>query len=364
MKTIKNKKDRGWNYNMISISQMNREGNKYQKRKHMIITGLCNNNCRFCFSKENLKIGHLSVNKIKKILDQGLSEGCEGLIISGGEPTIHPEFIEVIYLAKKRGYKYIEVITNGRMFSYPSFFKKVKDAGLDAITFSVHGHNAVLHDFITRVKGSYNQVIKAVKFASRLHIPIKINVVVNKKNINHLKDIASTFSELGVRVIGLLQLVPFGEAWNNRDRLFYDLSKYNKSIKEFLEESKKRGLSVWSNRFNVNTYSCYPELAQDPDKFVNEVEARLYEFQESSNKNKPLYCYPNRCDFCFLKNFCKTFFEINDFVHNNKRGFKVNPIKFADYYARNIVPLLIKGKKGDTNLIKHNIPKFIEAKQK
>ena len=212
----KNKSD-----SKISISQIDKKGGICQKRKHILITSLCNNNCIFCFSKNNIKIGNLRLNKIEKILDDGLSEGCSGLIISGGEPTIHPKFIELISLAKKKGYKHVRVITNGRMFSYSSFLRRAKQAGLDEIAFSIHGHNAKLHDYITGTKGSYNQVIRAVKLAHKLKIPMKINVVVNKKNIKYLKDIVLTFSELGIKTIGLLQIVPFGEAWTNRNQLFF-----------------------------------------------------------------------------------------------------------------------------------------------
>lgn len=332
---------------IISISQLDRNGEKYQKRKHILITGLCNNNCLFCFSKNNLKINHLAIKKIKQMFDDGISEGCNGLIISGGEPTLHPNFIEIISLAKNTGYKYIQIITNGRMFSYPTFLRKAKDAGLSEITFSIHGHNAKLHDYITQVKGSYNQVIKAVKLAHRYKIPMKINIVVNKKNIKHLKDMALTFAKLRVKTIGLLQIVPFGDAWINRNKLFYDLSKYNKNIKEFIEESKKKKISICSNRFDLELFEDYPELAQDPHKFINEVEARLNEFETLTKKGKELYCYPVKCNYCFLKDFCKELHTKNkkirsglttkkDIAYLNENNL-INPIKFAENYIKKFI---------------------------
>ncbi len=335
---------RAWNNDLVSISQIDRFGKNYQKRKHLLITSLCNNNCLFCFSKENLKIKNLSLKEIEEKLEEGLLEGCKGVIISGGEATIHPKFIQIIGIAKEKGYKYVEVITNGRMLSYPLFIKKIKKKGIDAITFSIHGHDAKTHDSLTRVKGSYNQAIKAISLATKLKIQIKINIVVNKKNIKHLSKMADIFSEIGVTTIGLLQLVPFGEAWANRKELFYNLNEYEKYIKKFIKKTKEKNITIWSNRFDVKTYLKYPELSQDPSKFINEVEARIFEFENSSLKNKPLFCYPKRCNYCFLKDFCKNFYEINELIHKENIQRRIDPIKFAQFYSKKIVPLSIQGK--------------------
>ena len=109
---------------MTKISQVIFEDGAKKKSKHILITGLCNNNCMFCFSKGILKKQHKPLQQIKKELKEGIKEGCEKLVLSGGEPTIHPNFLEILEEGKKADYKSISTITNGRMFSYQGFLDR------------------------------------------------------------------------------------------------------------------------------------------------------------------------------------------------------------------------------------------------
>ena len=59
---------------------------------------------------------------IKSELVQARKE-CNGVVFTGGEPTIHDSIIESLKTAKKLNFETIQVQTNGRMFAYPDFCK-------------------------------------------------------------------------------------------------------------------------------------------------------------------------------------------------------------------------------------------------
>lgn len=79
------------------------------------VTNNCNLKCPTCYADSN-KGNYLSLEKIERMLDfyQEAEGGkAEVLQISGGEPTLHPQIIEIIKLAKKKQIKSVMLNTNG-----------------------------------------------------------------------------------------------------------------------------------------------------------------------------------------------------------------------------------------------------------
>ncbi len=107
----------------------------FEKKKWISITGLCNNNCMFCLDSDRPDKFHRDPEQIKKEIKEAKDQGNTKLIISGGDPTIHPNIIDFVKYAKKLGYNKIQVITNGRMFASQEFTTKIIKAGLDEVTF-------------------------------------------------------------------------------------------------------------------------------------------------------------------------------------------------------------------------------------
>lgn len=80
------------------------------------ITDRCNLTCPTCYASSSPSHGrHRTLEEIEKMLDIIVaSEGEPDVVqISGGEPTIHPNFFEILDLAKKRPIKHLMVNTNG-----------------------------------------------------------------------------------------------------------------------------------------------------------------------------------------------------------------------------------------------------------
>lgn len=79
------------------------------------ITKACNMACGFCYASASDGT-HLSLNQIEAMMDFYIdSEGgsAEILQISGGEPTLHPEILEIIRMARRKAIKYVMLNTNG-----------------------------------------------------------------------------------------------------------------------------------------------------------------------------------------------------------------------------------------------------------
>ncbi|NTV23416.1 MAG: radical SAM protein [Nanoarchaeota archaeon] len=92
------------------------------------VTSICDLKCNVCYARSG-KGTHLSMVEIEKRMDhfQKAEHGkAEILQISGGEPTTHPQIIEILELAKKKGIKHVMLNTNGvRIAHDPDFAEKL-----------------------------------------------------------------------------------------------------------------------------------------------------------------------------------------------------------------------------------------------
>jgi len=280
----------------------------HEKRNWVRLTSMCNNKCTFCLDTlaHNETMG--PEDEIKFRIIDGRRKGATRLILSGGEPTIHPSYAKFIKYGRMAGYSKIQTVTNGRMFSYPAFLKRCLDAGLDEITFSIHGHNAKVHDALVGVQGAFDEEVEGLVNALEDGRPIvNIDVCLNKGNIKRLPQLLDRFIGLGVKEFDLLHLIPFGNAWDekHRDRLVYDLEDAAPYIQAALKYSERPDIHIWFNRFPPPYLEGYEHLIQDPYKLNDEARGRYEEYELWLTRNRPLSCREEeRCSRCYMEPFC------------------------------------------------------------
>jgi len=101
-------------------------------KKTVVFTGYtCNNKCIFCCN-ENKRGAYedKKTDELKRNILEARRRGSSYLEIIGGEPTLRKDIVEIVSFAKSCGFKTIMFSTNGRMFSYDSFAKKIVKSGL------------------------------------------------------------------------------------------------------------------------------------------------------------------------------------------------------------------------------------------
>ncbi len=301
--------------------QIDHEAAAHEKRNWVRLTSMCNNKCTFCLDAlaHNETMG--SEEEIRQRIYEGRKNGATRLILSGGEPTIHPSFIKFVKYGQLAGYRRIQTVTNGRMFSYPEFLTRALEAGLHEITFSIHGADAKVHDALVGVKGAFDEEVEGLRRALADGRPIvNIDVCLNRGNIRRLPELLDRFIAMGVREFDLLHIIPFGNAWDraNRDALVYDIDEAMPYIQAALAYSERPDIHIWFNRFPPPYLEHYEHLIQDPYKLVDEVRGRFEEYELWITRRMPLSCRePDRCPRCYLQNVCDTLEQTMDRVHDD-----------------------------------------------
>jgi MoaA/NifB/PqqE/SkfB family radical SAM enzyme len=281
----------------------------HEKRNWVRLTFDCNNRCVFCLDSDTHDGEIRDREEVKQQILDGRRKHATRLILSGGEPTMHPDYIDFIRLGARAGYRKIQTVTNGRMFAYQEFLDRCIAAGLSEITFSLHGPNAKIHDALVGVKGAYEQETAGLKAAlADGRAVVNVDIVINRANVRHLSEMLETFIGFGVREFDLLQVVPFGRAFTEgRDTLFYDLEEMRPHLLAALEYSKRPDIHMWLNRFPPQHLEGYEHLIQDPYKLNDEVRGRKEEFARLLDEGTALDCRePARCRYCYLERLCET----------------------------------------------------------
>jgi His-Xaa-Ser system radical SAM maturase HxsC len=124
----------------------------------------CNNHCLMCSNPDDFwKERDYNYNYLSRRL-LSLRGKIKDMTVTGGEPTIHPDFLRIIDLLKRELPKIeITLLSNGRRFFYPLFTKKCLELNNVNIAISLHGYDAQSHDRITQVNGSFQQTVTGIR---------------------------------------------------------------------------------------------------------------------------------------------------------------------------------------------------------
>jgi radical SAM protein with 4Fe4S-binding SPASM domain len=125
------------------------------------ITNACNLKCPFCPTtpeRGSLKKGLMSLDIVKKIIDEGADNGLYGVKFNiRGEPLLHPELHEFVQYAKKKGLVDVYFNTNAMLLT-EEVSKRLIDAGLDRISVSFEGYTKDVYER-HRVGSNYDTVL-------------------------------------------------------------------------------------------------------------------------------------------------------------------------------------------------------------
>jgi MoaA/NifB/PqqE/SkfB family radical SAM enzyme len=174
------------------------------------LVGACNLHCSYCLRAESMLYGKASFlprERVRQILEGLRKEWGEfSLTLTGGEPTLHPEFGGVVDDVSALGLRY-KVVTNGWHFD------KIIDSlirtreRLMSASFSLDGATREAHD-AWRGKGSFDRLMKAITAARHHKLPFQINVVLRKDTKPQMEAIALLGARLGAKGVNFGAMLP------------------------------------------------------------------------------------------------------------------------------------------------------------
>jgi len=176
------------------------------------LTDRCQLDCRHCTRDPDKQPRDLPLGLIEKVLDEARAKyGASVVALTGGEPTLHPEFPAVLDAIASRGLQW-HLVTNGARFTRllgTLEEQPRRRASLSYVALSVDGPDEATHDSI-RGAGSYREVMTAVTLCKVGHIPFHLKTTLHARNAAHLEAMGLAAAQLGAEEISFAMMRPTG----------------------------------------------------------------------------------------------------------------------------------------------------------
>jgi GTP 3',8-cyclase / cyclic pyranopterin monophosphate synthase len=146
------------------------------------LTERCNLRCTYCMPAEGVELTSksniLSTDEILRLAHLFVDQGVEKIRLTGGEPTVRKDLLDIVTNLKKiEKLQSVSITTNGLVLTKQ--LVPLQRAGLDAINISLDTLQAKKYEQITRRRG-WERVIAGIDLAVQLGYRPKINCVVMK----------------------------------------------------------------------------------------------------------------------------------------------------------------------------------------
>lgn len=165
---------------------------------YLIINSRCNLKCPFCIRKNLTFMDGMSMSTVCQIFEsiEGIFDNIGSVIITGGEPTLHPNFFDIVDMACNR-FKRVLINSNGVFSTEIAEALKERMAHNLYVQISLDGLKGV-HDKL-RGNGSFEKTVNSINAFSEASSHLIISTTVGKANIESVKDMPEFLEGLSFR---------------------------------------------------------------------------------------------------------------------------------------------------------------------
>lgn len=169
---------------------------------YVYAAGSCNLACRHCWIvPEYLPNGsggglYVKLEHVQRAIREGKALGLNSIKLTGGEPTLHPRFRELVSLADDAGLS-LTIETNGTLIDKPlaCFLKAFKHSFF--ISVSLDGATAKTHDALRSVPGSFEMAVSGIRNLVEAGFQPQVICTLHQGNVSELVEVVRLAEELG-----------------------------------------------------------------------------------------------------------------------------------------------------------------------
>ncbi len=298
------------------------------ERLELHLSYQCVQNCVFC--SESGRMSRFAAYPVSRreaaaVLVRKYKEGCRHVTLTGGEPSLHPHFLEILRAAKKIGYT-TYATSNGSRLANRDFAGRALPL-LDELCLSVHGDTPEIHDRATRSPGSFERLLQALRHVKDSPSPpfLLTNTVITRGNIDSLQaTLKFLLTQRSVRHCLFSNLAPEGRGLKNYRRLAVRLRDIGSKVPALARMAKKRGVVLRFFGVPACTLGRHWKLSNDmywsPRVTVERKSLRkvvgLADITSLRPERKRVR--PKRCERCRLNERCGGLFSAYFSAHGDR----------------------------------------------
>ena len=217
------------------------------------LTNRCNVNCLYCHHDGMVKSrDEMTADELYTICKIAKKIGVRKIRLSGGEPLLKKDIVEIVEKIASLDFKDISMTTNGILLE--KYAQDLKDAGLDRVNVSLDTLNRETFEFITKkdyLEDAKKGILKAVEVGL---YPVKINMVI-MKDIN--QDEIDDMFEFCKKNDIVLQLIELIESENCDEDKFskdyhYNLDEIEKELADIADDVREREFMQGRKKYYID----------------------------------------------------------------------------------------------------------------
>lgn len=193
-------------------SRLRRYEHRFVPFMNLMLTGKCNYNCRHCFNAaENAdRMAEWRYEDVLDLLDQAADCGFHGITLTGGEPMLHPRFLDIVRAIYRRGMVLEKLTTNGRFITEEVLdeFARLRCQPQIKISFDGVGH----HDWMRGARGAEERTLAAFALCHDKGFPTFAQVQAYRGNVDALPETLHVLEGIGVDCARIIRTIPL-ERW-------------------------------------------------------------------------------------------------------------------------------------------------------
>lgn len=271
----------------------------------------CNHFCGFC-SNPTTPYTH-DFASMKVLVDDFVARDYFGVILTGGEPSLHPELPDICRYATDQGL-HVRMITNGTRLADRKFAQAMAEAGLKLVHVSVYSLIPEIEDRLRGTTGTLDKALAAIRNAHEFGVEVNINCVINKLNADHLDHNIRYFIEHHpyIRHFVWNNLDPsMGRAEVNQDQFTPRLADFELSLHRALRLLHRSGRTFRVEKVPLCYMTEFAWASTETRKIVKSEE-RIVHFLDDKQTVRQTewgHLYAEVCESCSLRSICGGLFD-------------------------------------------------------
>jgi len=164
------------------------------------VTMGCNLRCEHCYlplaRRLGSRRGELTLPEMQRILSEIADAGCLWLLLTGGEPFLRRDFLQIYDDAKRKGF-IITIFTNGTLLDERNT-NHLAEWRPFAIEISLYGATQATYERVTGIPGSYARCMRGIELLLERDLPLKLKSVLVTLNQHELAEMKQLCESLGL----------------------------------------------------------------------------------------------------------------------------------------------------------------------
>jgi radical SAM protein with 4Fe4S-binding SPASM domain len=158
------------------------------------IADRCNEACVHCYQVQGQK-GELDTAQWKRTFDELAEMGIMFLTITGGEPTLRKDFLELVAYARQLRFA-VKVYSNALNIT-PAMAAELGRLAVQEVQISLYSQQPEVHDGVTRVPGSFHKVVAATRALRAAGVKVLLKTPLMRQNSATFREYADFVKSLG-----------------------------------------------------------------------------------------------------------------------------------------------------------------------